>query len=69
MNGALVTARVLFTREGAAAYLDVSPRTLDKFQADGRLVPRDLDGMKRFHRDDLDEFASRLPDWDREKSR
>lgn len=55
---------VLFSREDAAAYLGVSPRKLDEYQALSRIVPRDLDGMKRFHREDLDAFASRLSDWE-----
>lgn len=53
----------------AAEYLGVSPRTLDEYQARGLLIAVDLDGMKRWRRDDLDEFIRARPDWDPKGSR
>lgn len=51
----------------AAEYLGVSPRTLDEYQAKSLIIPVDLDGMKRWRRDDLDEFARTRPDWEGRK--
>jgi len=51
----------------AAEYLGVSPRTLDEWQARGLLIAAEVDGMKRWKRDDLDEFARTRPDWDGRK--
>lgn len=48
----------------AAEYLGVSPRTLDEWQARGLLVAVEVDGMKRWRRDDLDEFARTRSDWE-----
>ncbi len=50
----------------AAEYLGVSPRTLDEWQARSLLIPVDVDGMKRWRRADLDEYALSRPDWERE---
>lgn len=48
----------------AAEYLGVSPRTLDAWQARGLLAPKDVDGMKRWLGEDLDEFARTRPNWE-----
>lgn len=54
----------LLSREDAAAYLGgISVRKLDELQAQGRIIPKRLDGRRVYLRDDLDEFARALPDW------
>ena len=67
MTAALLCVPALFAPEMAAAYLGVSPRKLAEYQAAGRIIPRDLDGRRMFHRDDLDQFAASLPDWEGRK--
>ena len=55
---------ILLSREEAAAYLaGISPRKLDELQAQGRIIPKALDGRRGYLRDDLDAFARSLPDW------
>ena len=63
MTARLSYPPALLRREDAAEYLGVSPRTLDELQQQARVIPVDLDGMKRFRREDLDEFARTRPDW------
>lgn len=59
---------VLLSREEAAAYLaDISVRKLDELQAQGRIIPKALDGKRGYLREDLDEFARSLPDWEGRK--
>ena len=58
----------LLSREDAAAYLGgISVRKLDELQAQGRIIPKALDGRRGYLRDDLDEFARGLPDWEGRK--
>ncbi len=55
---------ILLCREEAAAYLaQISPRKLDALQAEGRIIPKALDGRRGYLREDLDAFARALPDW------
>lgn len=57
---------ILLSREEAAAYLaQISPRKLDALQAEGRIIPKALDGRRGYLREDLDAFARGLPDWER----
>lgn len=65
MAALLTYPPALLDREHAAAYLSVSPRTLDEWQSRSLLIPVDVDGMKRFRRSDLDEFAASRPDWEK----
>ena len=53
----------LLSREDAADYLSISARKLDELQAQGRVIPKALDGRRVYLRDDLDAFARALPDW------
>lgn len=65
MTARLTFVPVLLCREDAAAYLgDISPRKLDELQAQGRLIPKKLDGRRGYLRADLDAFAEALPDWE-----
>jgi excisionase family DNA binding protein len=45
------------TREQAAAYVHVSPRTLDRYRREGRVRAEYVVGRPLFHRDDLDAFV------------
>lgn len=65
MNLNLAFAPVLMSEEMAAYYLGISPRKLNALQAQGRIIPKQLDGKRGFLRSDLDEFAESLPDWER----
>lgn len=58
----------LLTRENAAYYLGISVRKLDELQGQSRIVPKKLDGKRGYLREDLDEFARSLPDWDPERA-
>lgn len=49
----------------AAYYLGISTTKLNGLQAQGRIIPKKLDGKRGFLRSDLDEFAASLPDWER----
>lgn len=53
----------LLRPEDAAEYLGVSPRTLARWQSAALLIPVDVEGMKRYRRTDLDEFAATRTDW------
>lgn len=65
MTTRLTFTPILLSHEEAAAYLgDISPRKLDELQAQGRIIPKALDGRRGYLRDDLDEFARSLPDWE-----
>jgi hypothetical protein len=55
---------VLLDRERAADYLSVSPRKLDEIQAAGELIPKKHGSKRLYLREDLEEFAGRLPDWE-----
>lgn len=53
----LMTEQVWFTRDGAARYLRVSTRTLDRWIATGKLVTyRQGRKVVRLRREDLDDF-------------
>ena len=54
----------LMTREEAAYYLCISTRTLDGLQAQSKIIPKRLGGKRGFLREDLEEFARSLPDWE-----
>ena len=58
-------APAAFDRDSAAAYLSISPRSLDELQAKGELIPKQLGAKRLYLRRDLEEFAERLPDWER----
>jgi hypothetical protein len=65
VSARLTFVPVLLCREDAAAYLgDISTRKLDELQAQGRLIPKKLDGRRVYLRADLDEFGESLPDWE-----
>lgn len=64
MTAHLAYAPVLLGRDEAAAYLGgISIRKLDELQAQGRIIPKALDGRRVYARDELDRFAATLPDW------
>lgn len=67
MSTRLTYPPALLRHTEAAEYLGVSPRTLDSYQERGLLIAVDLDGMKRWRRDDLDEYARTRPDWEAKK--
>lgn len=67
MSTRLTYPPILLGRDEAAAYLAISPRKLDELQAQTRLIPKALDGRRGYLRDDLDEFARNLPDWEGRK--
>jgi len=48
----------------AAEYIGVSPRTLDALQARLVIIPIEIEGMKRWRREDLDEYLRTRPDWE-----
>lgn len=56
---------VLFSTDDAADYLGIRSTKLNEMQAAGRVIPRDFDGKRMYLRDDLDEFARRLRDWEK----
>ena len=57
-------APALMNREQACWYLgDISPRKLDRLQAEGRVIPKALDGTRGYLRADLDALAEGLKDW------
>jgi excisionase family DNA binding protein len=58
-------APTAFDREGAAHYLSVSVRVLEELQRQGHIIPKQLGTRRLFLRRDLEEFAERLPDWER----
>lgn len=58
-------APILMGDEEAAFYLSISPRQLARFQAESLIIPRALGGKRGFLREDLDEFARNLPDWEK----
>lgn len=64
MATALTYAPAALGREEAAAYIGVSPRKLDDLQARSEIIPCDMDGVKRFRRDDLDEYVRTRPEWE-----
>ena len=54
----------LMSREVAAAYLNIGARTLDRLQADHKVIPKDVGGGKRFDIRELDRYVDSLPDWE-----
>lgn len=55
----------LLNKEEAAAYLaKISPRTLDKLQAQGHITPHALGARRVYKRAELDKFAESLPEWE-----
>jgi hypothetical protein len=50
------------TREGAAEYLHATPSTVDRMVQQGRLKRHYLNGVPRFHRNDLDACFSEEKD-------
>lgn len=59
---------VLFDVESAATYLSISVRKLAEYQAAGLIIPKAIGTKRVYHRDDLEDFAKRLPDWSRDQS-
>lgn len=57
----------LMGESAAAFYLDISTSKLNELQAQGRLIPKKLDGKRGFAKADLDQFIESLPDWERKK--
>ena len=52
---------LLMRRETAAAWLDISPTTFDRWIADGMVKPGTrIGGVRVWHRDDLADAADRL---------
>lgn len=49
----------VYTVKTTAAIFDVSPRTIDDWCCEGKMVPRDLPGHGRFLNEDLEEFLRR----------
>lgn len=68
MNRNAAYAPALMGEDAAAYYLDISTRKLNELQAQGRLIPKKLDGKRGFLRSDLDTFAESLPDWEPRKT-
>lgn len=54
----------LMSQDAAAYYLDVSVRTLNELQAQGRIIPKRIGSKRGFARADLDAFIEALPDWE-----
>ncbi len=54
---------VMNARE-AAAYLGISPRTLQALQARGDITPKQLGSKRGFLREDLEEWARDQPEWE-----
>lgn len=52
----------LMSVQTAALYLDKSVRTIEKWQAEGELIPVDAAG-KCFSKAELDRFIDTRPDW------
>lgn len=67
MHRGLTYPPILFTDDDAAAYIGVSVTKLNRLQAAGRIIPKAIDGKRGFLRDDLEEFARALPDWEGRK--
>lgn len=55
---------ILMGDEEAAAYLGISARQLARLQAESLVIPKALGSRRGFLRDDLEEFARSLPDWE-----
>ena len=49
-----------FTEESLASWLRISDRKVRMWVAEGRLTSYKLDGCRRFHPDDVDEFVSQF---------
>lgn len=54
----------LMGEASAAFYLNISTSKLNELQAQGRIIPKKLDGKRGFARTDLDAFIDSLPDWE-----
>lgn len=67
MTARLTYTPILLRDEDAAEYIGVSVTKLNRLQAQGRIIPKAIDGKRGFLRDDLDEFARNLPDWEGRK--
>lgn len=67
MSARLSYAPILMRDEDAAEYIGISVTKLNRLQAAGRIIPKAIDGKRGFLRDDLDEFARGLPDWEGRK--
>ena len=68
MSARFAYAPILLPEAEAAHYLGISDTKLNRLQRQGRIIPKALDGKRGYLRDDLDEFARSLPDWQGRKS-
>ena len=68
MTSAFRCPPALFDVDSAAEYLAMSTRKLAEYQAAGLIIPKQVGNKRVYHRDDLEEFAKRLPDWSRDLS-
>lgn len=64
MTGHFAFAPVVMEKQMAAFYISVSPRKFDQLLAEKRITPHRLDGKKVYLRNDLDELAAELPEWE-----
>jgi excisionase family DNA binding protein len=51
-----------FTEESLASWLRISDRKVRQWVAEGRLPSYKLDGCRRFHPEDVDQFVSQFRD-------
>jgi excisionase family DNA binding protein len=51
-----------FTEQTLASWLRVSDRKVRQWVAEGRLASYKLDGCRRFHPDDVEEFVAQFRD-------
>lgn len=61
-------APAAFDRDAAAAYLSISPRSLEDLQRQGHLIPKKLGSKRLYLRKDLEDFADQLPDWETKRA-
>ncbi|GLE59579.1 hypothetical protein NJBCHELONAE_48920 [Mycobacteroides chelonae] len=52
---------ILYTREGAASKLAISPKELDRLRAARKIVARKQGRLVLFHIDELNRYAQALP--------
>lgn len=59
-------APALLPDDEAAAYLSMSPRTLARERAAGKIIPKRTPAGLRYPRAELDRYAESLPDAERD---